>query len=73
MKTLYDVQEMLKKYGHINLFPDRLDAIAFMQSELGKMLESGIFQKSDNDYLTARLILAREERIEKKKSTTNKK
>ncbi|WP_416411313.1 YqgQ family protein [Lactococcus lactis] len=68
MKTLYDVQEMLKKYGYINLFPDRLDAIAFMQIELGKMLESGIFQKSDHDYLTARLILAREERIEKKKS-----
>ena len=56
MKTLYDVQEMLKKYGYINLFPDRLDAIAFMQIELGKMLESGIFQKSDHDYLTARLI-----------------
>ena len=73
MKTLYDVQEMLKKYGYINLFPDRLDAIAFMQIELGKMLASGIFQKSDHDYLTARLILAREERIEKKKSTTNKK
>lgn len=73
MKTLYDVQEMLKKYGYINLFPDRLDAIAFMQIELGKMLESGIFKKSDHDYLTARLILAREERIEKKKSTTNKK
>lgn len=46
MKTLYDVQEMLKKYGYINLFPDRLDAIAFMQIELGKMLESGIFQKA---------------------------
>ncbi|MCU5753286.1 DUF910 family protein [Lactococcus lactis] len=44
-----------------------------MQIELGKMLDSGIFQKSDHDYLTARLILAREERIEKKKSTTNKK
>ncbi|MFG7388023.1 YqgQ family protein [Lactococcus lactis] len=43
-----------------------MDAIAFMQIELGKMLDSGIFQKSDHDYLTARLILAREERIEKK-------
>ena len=44
MKTLYDVQEMLKKYGYINLFPDRLDAIAFMQIELGKMLDSGIIE-----------------------------
>ncbi|AYG01047.1 MULTISPECIES: YqgQ family protein [Lactococcus] len=68
MKTLYDVQEMLKKYGYINLFSDRLDAIKMMQIELSKMLESGIFQKSDHEYLTARLILAREERIELEKS-----
>ncbi|RZI49183.1 YqgQ family protein [Lactococcus kimchii] len=67
MKTLYDVQEMLKKYGYVNLFPDRMDAIAFMQIELSKMVEAGIFEKSDHNYLTARLILTREERIESEK------
>lgn len=66
MKTLYDVQEMLKKIWIYQSFSRSFDAIAFMQIELGKMLESGIFQKSDHDYLTARLILSREERIEKK-------
>ena len=68
MNTLYDVQEMLKKYGYINLFPNRLDAIKMMQIELSKMVEAGIFQKSDHVYLTARLILAREERLDKENS-----
>ncbi|WP_136256092.1 YqgQ family protein, partial [Onishia niordana] len=31
MKTLYDVQELLKKYGFINFMTNRLDAIYFMQ------------------------------------------
>lgn len=67
MKTLYDVQELLKKYGFINFMTNRLDAIYFMQQELTNMAEQGIFEKSDKEYLTAQLILRREERIEKEK------
>lgn len=67
MKTLYDVQELLKKYGFINFMTNRLDAIYFMQQELTNMVEQGIFEKSDKEYLTAQLILRREERIEKEK------
>ena len=67
MKTLYDVQELLKKYGFINFMTNRLDAIYFMQHELTNMVEQGIFEKSDKEYLTAQLILRREERIEKEK------
>ena len=67
MKTLYDVQELLKKYGFINFMTNRLDAIYFMQQELTHMVEQGIFEKSDKEYLTAQLILRREERIEKEK------
>ena len=67
MKTLYDVQELLKKYGFINVMTNRLDAIYFMQQELTNMVEQGIFEKSDKEYLTAQLILRREERIEKEK------
>lgn len=44
---------------------NRLDAIYFMQQELTNMVEQGIFEKSDKEYLTAQLILRREERIEK--------
>ncbi|WP_285046590.1 YqgQ family protein [Lactococcus petauri] len=67
MKTFYDVQELLKKYGFINFMTNRLDAIYFMQQELTNMVEQGIFEKSDKEYLTAQLILRREERIEKEK------
>ena len=67
MKTLYDVQELLKKYGFINFMTNRLDAIYFMQQEPTNMVEQGIFEKSDKEYLTAQLILRREERIEKEK------
>lgn len=67
MKTLYDVQELLRKYGFINFMTNRLDAIYFMQQELTNMVEQGIFEKSDKEYLTAQLILRREERIEKEK------
>ena len=67
MKTLYDVQELLKKYGFINFMTNRLDAIYFMQQELTNMVEQGIFEKSDKEYLTAQLILRREERVEKEK------
>lgn len=67
MKTLYDVQELLKKYGFINFMTNRLDAIYFMQQELTNMVEQGIFEKSDKEYLTAQLILRHEERIEKEK------
>ncbi|MEY8444148.1 YqgQ family protein [Lactococcus ileimucosae] len=67
MRTLYDVQEMLKKYGFINFMTNRLDAIYFMRQELSQMVEQGIFEKSDKDYLTAQLILRREERIEEDK------
>ncbi|MGL4335070.1 MAG: YqgQ family protein [Lactococcus garvieae] len=67
MKTLYDVQELLKKYGFINFMTNRLDAIYFMQQELTNMVEQGIFEKSDKEYLTAQVILRREERIEKEK------
>ncbi|WP_270318693.1 YqgQ family protein [Lactococcus petauri] len=67
MKTLYDVQELLKKYGFINFMTNRLDAIYFMQQELTNMVEQGIFEKSDKEYLTSQLILRREERIEKEK------
>lgn len=65
MKTLYDVQEWLKKYGYINLMPNRLDAIYLMQQELAVMIKTGILTRDDHDYLSARLILHHEEQLEK--------
>lgn len=64
MKSLYDVQEWLKKFGYVNLMPNRLDAIYFMNLELAELIKKGILEKNDKDYLTARLILRREENYE---------
>lgn len=69
MKTLYDVQEWLKNYGYLNLLSNRLDAIFMMQQELSELLAHGILDKSDREYLTAMLILRREERIELEKES----
>lgn len=69
MKTLYDVQEWLKKYGFVNLFPNRYDAILFMQQELKRMVDQGIIEKTDHDYMTVLLILRQEERIEIEKES----
>ncbi|MGM9887221.1 MULTISPECIES: YqgQ family protein [unclassified Lactococcus] len=67
MKTLYDVQEWFKKFGYINLAPNRLDAIYFMKQELAYMVSAGLIDKSNHEYLTVRLILQREERFENEK------
>ncbi|GBG96048.1 YqgQ family protein [Lactococcus termiticola] len=67
MKSLYDVQEWLKTFGYVNLMADRLDAIYFMKVELSQMIERGILERTDQDYMTASLILRREERIETEK------
>lgn len=67
MKTLYDVQEWFKKFGYINLAPNRLDAIYFMKQELAYMVSAGLINKSNHEYLTVRLILQREERFENEK------
>ncbi|MDR0300045.1 MAG: YqgQ family protein [Streptococcaceae bacterium] len=70
MQTLYDVQEWLKKYGFINLMPERIDAIYMMQNEIKELHERGILADNDADFLKASLILKREARIE---STKNEK
>jgi len=67
MKSLYDVQEWLKTFGYVNLMADRLDAIYFMKIELAQMIERGILERTDRDYMAASLILRREERIETEK------
>lgn len=64
MKSLYDVQEWLKKYGYINLMSDRKDAIYFMQQEVMELHKRGILESDNSDFLTASLILKREMRIE---------
>lgn len=72
MKTLYDVQEFLKKHGYINLLSNRLDAIFFMAQELKTLYDAGLIP-DQNDYFTADLILRREHRLESEKKTYDEK
>ncbi|GFH43222.1 hypothetical protein Hs30E_17730 [Lactococcus hodotermopsidis] len=68
MKTLYDVQEFLKKRGYINLFSDRKDAIYFMAQELKAQYDAGLIP-DNKEYFTADLILRREYRLESEKKS----
>ncbi|WP_057490686.1 YqgQ family protein [Streptococcus orisasini] len=65
MKTLYDVQQLLKRFGIYVYLGKRLYDIEMMKIELEKLYENGLVSR--NDYLHAELILRREHRIEKEK------
>lgn len=62
MKTLYDVQQLLEKYGILVHVGKRIWDIELMALELDNINKAGLIDK--NDYLIAKMILAREHRIE---------
>ena len=65
MKTLYDVQQLLKRFGIYVYVGKRLYDIEVMKIELEKLYENQLITK--DDYLKAELILRREHRIEEEK------
>lgn len=65
MKTLYDVQQLLKNFGIFVYLGKRLYDIEMMKIELQRLYDSGLLDK--NDYLKAELILRREYRLEMEK------
>lgn len=65
MKTLYDVQQLLKRFGIYVYLGKRLYDIEMMKIELERLYENGLISK--NDYIQAELVLRREHRIEKEK------
>ncbi|HEP1362080.1 TPA: YqgQ family protein [Streptococcus pyogenes] len=65
MKTLYDVQQLLKNFGIFVYLGKRLYDIEMMKIELQRLYDSGLLDK--RDYLNAELILRREHRLELKK------
>ena len=66
MKTLYDVQQLLKRFGIYVYVSKRLYDIEVMKIELEKLYENQLITK--DDYLKAELILRREHRIEEEKA-----
>ena len=73
MKTLYDVQQLLEKYGHLVHIGKRIWDIELMALELDNINKAGLIDQ--HDYRMAKLILRREYRIEelneKKKDKKN--
>ena len=67
MKTLYDVQQLLKQFGIYVYIGKRLYDIEVMKLELEKLYENGLIDKEE--YLIAELILRREHRLEMEKET----
>lgn len=62
MKRLYDVQQLLKRFGIIVYMGNRLYDIEMMQIELQRVYQAGLLDKLD--YMEAELILRREHRLE---------
>ncbi|MFS1663427.1 YqgQ family protein [Streptococcus sp. zg-JUN1979] len=70
MKTLYDVQQLLKRFGIYVYVGKRLYDIEVMKIELSKLYDNHLISK--DDYLLADLILRREHRIEEEKTHDTK-
>jgi len=69
MKTLYDVQQLLKRFGIYIHMGKRLYDIELMMLELKNLEKAGLVTKED--YLSASLVLKREHRLEESRETEN--
>ena len=65
MKTLYDVQQVLKQFGIVVYLGKRLYDLEMMKIELEALYQNGLIDKEN--YLIAEMILRREHRIEMEK------
>ena len=65
MKTLFDVQQLLKRFGIYIYIGNRLYDIEVMKLELEKLYENGLIDKTE--YLEAELVLRHEHRLEMEK------
>ncbi|GAY72879.1 MULTISPECIES: YqgQ family protein [Lentilactobacillus] len=65
MKTLYDVQQLLKKFDIYVYVGKRIWDIEVMALELDHLHEAKLI--SQNDFLHAKMVLTREHRVEEQK------
>ncbi|CRK84131.1 YqgQ family protein [Neobacillus massiliamazoniensis] len=65
MKTIYEIQQYLKKFGTIIYIGDRVADLELMESELKELYKSQLIEV--REYQTALLILRHEIQIEKEK------
>lgn len=62
MKTLYDVQQLLKGFGILVYMGNRLYEIDMMKLELSRIYQAGLLDQQD--YIAAELVLRQERRLE---------
>jgi len=65
MKTIYDVQQLLKKYGTIIYVGDRLADLELMEEEVKELYKAQLIDVKD--YQMAILLLRHEAQIEREK------
>ena len=65
MKTFYDIQQLLKRYGMIIYTGRRLGDLELMEDEVQELYEMKMIEKED--YLVARMILRNESNKERDK------
>ncbi|MDQ0224876.1 YqgQ family protein [Metabacillus niabensis] len=58
MKTIYDVQQLLKKFGIIIYVGDRIADLELMEEEVRQLYQSNLIEP--NDYQMAILLLRSE-------------
>ncbi|WP_273832823.1 YqgQ family protein [Guptibacillus sedimenti] len=66
MKTFYDIQQLLKRYGMIVYTGSRLGDLGLMEDEVQELYDMKILEKED--YLVARMILRNEINKERDKN-----
>ena len=62
MKTFYDVQQFLKRFGIIVYMGNAYMILKLMKLELSRIYDAGLMDKLD--YLEAEAVLRREHKIE---------
>lgn len=65
MKTIYDIQQFLKKFGTIIYIGDRVADLELMTAELKELYNSQLIETKE--YQTAILLLRQEIRMETEK------
>ncbi|PLS15242.1 DUF910 domain-containing protein [Bacillus sp. M6-12] len=66
MKTIYDVQQFLKKFGTIIYIGDRVADLELMEAEVRELYSSQLIET--RDFQMAMLLLRQQIQIEKEKS-----
>ncbi|MCM3765276.1 MULTISPECIES: YqgQ family protein [Bacillaceae] len=66
MKTIYDIQQFLKRFGTIIYIGDRVADLELMEAEVKELFQAQLIEP--REYQTALLLLRHEIQLEKEKT-----